>query len=162
MTSEYDIRSTLDLALRLSPDTKNVAVIGANSTYGQLWLDRADEELRLHADTLNDIDLVGLPPSQLLESVSTLPPHTVVLFLLVPVSSSQPAIPTTKVLEDIARRFPTYCVNDHCFDYGAVGGVCSDIAEHETRTGEIAARILSGENATRYSRRSRCPGLSLR
>jgi PAS domain S-box-containing protein len=147
VTSEYDIRSTLDLALRLSPDTKNVAVIGANSPYGQLWLDRADEELRLHADTLNDIDLVGLPPSQLLEKVSTLPPHTVVLFLLVPVSSSQPAIPTTKVLEDIARRFPTYCVNDHCFDYGAVGGVCADIGEHETKTGEMAARILSGESA---------------
>jgi PAS domain S-box-containing protein len=148
VTSEYDIRSTLDLALRLSPDTKNVAVIGANSTYGQLWLDRADEELRLHADTLNDIDLVGLPPAQLLEKVSTLPPHTVVLFLLVPASSSQPAIPTTKVLEDIARRFPTYCVNDHCFDYGVVGGVCSDTVEHETKTGEIVARVLSGENAT--------------
>jgi PAS domain S-box-containing protein len=147
VTSEYDIRSTLDLALRLSPDTKNVAVIGANSTYGQLWLDRADEELRLHADTLNDIDLVDLPPSQLLERVSALPPHTVVLFLLAPVSSSQPAIPTTKVLEDIARRFPTYCVNEHCFDYGAVGGVCADIGEHEARTGEIAARILSGESA---------------
>ncbi|MGA7411105.1 MAG: ABC transporter substrate binding protein, partial [Bryobacteraceae bacterium] len=148
VTSEYDIRSTLDLALRLNPDTKNVAVIGANSSYGQLWLDRADEELRLHADTLNDIDLVDLPPNQLLERVAALPPHTVVLFLLVPVSSSQPALPTTKVLEDVARRFPTYCVNDHCFDYGAVGGVCSDVAQHETRTAEIAARVLSGENAT--------------
>ncbi len=148
VTSEYDIRSTLELALRLNPDTKNVAVIGANSTYGQLWLDRADEELRLHADTLNDIDLVGLTPSQLLERVSKLPPHTVVLFLLVPISSAQPAIPTTKVLEDIARRFPTYCVNDHCFDYGAVGGVCADIGEHETRTGAIAARVLAGETAS--------------
>ncbi len=151
LTSEYDIRSTLDLALRLDPDTKNVAVIGANTPYGQLWLDRADEELRLHADTLNDIDLVDLPPGQLLERVSTLPPHTLVLFLLVPTSSSQPAIPTTKVLEDIAHRFPTYCVNDHCFDYGAVGGVCTDLSEHETRAGEMAARILSGENATSIS-----------
>ena len=147
VSSEYDIRSTLDLALRLSPDTKNVAVIGGNSIFGPLWLDRADEELRLRADTLNDIDLVGLSSSQLLERVSTLPPHTIVLFLLVPVSSSQPAISTTKVLEAIASRFPTYCVNDHCFDYGAVGGVCADTAEHESRTGEIAARILSGENA---------------
>lgn len=148
VTSEYDIRSTLDLALRLNPDTKNVAVIGVNSSYGQLWLDRADEELRLRADTLNDIDLVDLPPSQLLERASTLPPHTIVLFLLVPASSSQPAIPTTKVLQDIARRFPTYCVNDHCFDYGAVGGVCTDTGEHETRTAEIAARVLSGESAS--------------
>jgi len=148
VSSAWDIRSILDLALRLNPDTKNVAVVGANSTYGHVWIDRADEELRLHADTLNGIDLVDLPPSQLLERVSTLPPHTVVLFLLVPASSSQPAIPATKVLESIARRFPTYCVNDHCFDYGAVGGVCSDEAEHEARAGEIAARVLSGENAS--------------
>jgi PAS domain S-box-containing protein len=147
VTSAYDIRSTLDLALRMEPDTKNVAVIGGNSISTRLWRDRADEELRHHADTLNDIDLVGLSPSQLLEQVSSLPPHTVVLFLMVPTSSSQPAISATTVLQAIASRFPTYCLNEHCFDYGAVGGVCTDSAEHLSKAGDLAARILSGQKA---------------
>jgi hypothetical protein len=43
VTSQYHIHSTLDLALRLKPDTKTVAVIGEDSASGQLWLDEADE-----------------------------------------------------------------------------------------------------------------------
>ncbi len=147
LTSNRDIRPTIDLALRLNPDTKNVVVIDGNSALDRFWLDKADEELRLRADTVNEIDLVGLSSSQLVERVSILPPHTVVLFLMSPVSSTQPAISTTNVLGIVARRFPTYCLNDHCFDYGAVGGSCPDTVQHETQAGELAARILSGQKA---------------
>ena len=111
-------------------------------------LTKLTKELRLHADTLNDINLVGLSPGRLLERISALPPHTVVLFLLAPVSSSQPAIPVTTVLEAVASRFPTYCLHDHGFGHGVVGGVCTNTAEDEAKTGEIAARILSGEKAS--------------
>lgn len=147
LASNRDIRPTIDLALRLNPDTKNVVVIDGDSALERFWLDKADEELRLRADTLNEIDLVGLSSSQLLDRVSTLPPHTVVIFLMSPVASAQPAVSTTNVLGVVSRRFPTYCLNDHCFDYGAVGGSCPDTAQHEAEAGELAARILSGQKA---------------
>ncbi len=89
---------------------------------------------------------MGLSGSQLLERTATLPPHTFVLFLWVPVSRAEPAsrdLPTP--YEVIAHRFPTYCANDDCFEYGAVGGLCGDPADDEIKTGEMAARILSGE-----------------
>jgi PAS domain S-box-containing protein len=153
LTTETEIRPTLDLALRLNPGTNTVAVVGGSSGIERVWLEKAEEELRLRADALTEIDLTGLSASQLLERASTLPAHTVVLFLVIPVPSPQPVSPSqpgmksTEALEGIARRFPTFCPDNYCFDHGAIGGSYVDTSEQEVKTGEIAARVLSGEKA---------------
>src|SRR5208283_4357895 len=71
------IRGTLSLALRLHPGTRNVAVVSGDSDFERYWVGKTDEEIRLRADTLQEIDLVGLPAHELIERISTLPPHTV-------------------------------------------------------------------------------------
>ena len=54
-------------------------------------------------------------------------------------------IDTYDVLAAIAQRFPTYCIHNYCFDHGAMGGSYPDSDEQAGNTGELAARVLSGE-----------------
>jgi PAS domain S-box-containing protein len=95
---------------------------------------------------MNEFDLVGLPPDELLRQVSALPPHTVVIFELVPQASLQLAMGTEDILEAISRQFPTYCIHNFCFDHGAIGGSYPDLEEQAQNAGLLAARVLSGEN----------------
>src|ERR1039457_3889953 len=146
VTIPADTRGTLDLALRLNPDTRNVAVVAGNSEFESYWLARTHEDLRLRTNKLNVIDLVGLPTDQLLGQVSALPPHTVVFFQLVPQESLQLAIGAYDALAAISHQFPTYCIHDYCFDHGAIGGSYPDSNEQVLEASELAARVLSGEN----------------
>jgi PAS domain S-box-containing protein len=146
VTIRADARGTLDLALRLNPDTRNVAVVAGDSEFESYWLEITHQELRVRHNQLNVIDLVGLPPDQLLLRVSALPPHTVVFFQLVPQESLQLAIGTYDILAAISQQFPTYCIHNYCFDHGAIGGSYPDFDEQVLKAGGLAARVLSGEN----------------
>lgn len=146
VTVPVDIRGTLDLALRLEPDTKSVAVVAGTSEFEQYWFGLTEQELSLHAGELNTIDLVGLPVNELLQKVSELPRHTVVLFQLIPQESTQTVIGTYDVLAAIAQQFPAYCIHNYCFDHGAVGGSYPDSEEQVSKAAGLAVRVLNGEN----------------
>jgi PAS domain S-box-containing protein len=145
ITVPADVPGTLDLALRLSPDTKNVAVVAGGSEFETYWLRATIEELQHHADRLKVIELVGLSTDQLLQKVSALPEHTIIFFGLIPQDSAHLVIGTYDVLGAIGQRFPTYCVHKYCLDHGAIGGSYADSDEQGVRGGELAARILLGE-----------------
>jgi PAS domain S-box-containing protein len=138
------VKVTIDLALRLQPDTETVAIVNGNSAFEQFWLQQAHQDLRLRPG-LKSIELVGLPPDQLLRRVATLPPHTVVLFQMIPEESAQPVMGTYQLLDAISQKFPTYCIQKHCLGHGAVGGSFADYSDQGVKAGEVAARVLSGE-----------------
>jgi PAS domain S-box-containing protein len=135
---------TLDLALRLQPDTQMIANVTGKSAFEEFWLQLAHQDLRRRPG-LRSIDLVGLPADELLRQVAALPPHTVVLFQTIPEESAQPVIGTYQLLESIARSVPTYCIQQHCLDHGAVGGSYADYSDQGIRAGAVAVRVLSGE-----------------
>jgi PAS domain S-box-containing protein len=146
VTLRGDVRGTLDLAFHLNPDTRNVAVVSGTSEFESYWVKATQRELQLRPEQVNEIDLVGLPPDELLRQVSALPPHTAVIFELVPQASLQLAMSTEDILEAISRQFPTYCIHNICFDHGAIGGSFPDLEEQAQNAGLLAARVLSGEN----------------
>ena len=145
VTSSVDVRGTIDLALRLQPDTKNVVVIGGTSEFEQYWLKIINQELRHYEPRLKSTDLVGLAPDELLKEVAALPPHTIALFQLAPQESVQPVMGTYEVLAAISQRIPTYCIHSYCLDHGIVGGSYADTTAQRVVGGELAARVLSGE-----------------
>jgi len=145
VTSNADVRGSLDLALRLHPDTHNVALIAGTSEFEQHWMEALRNELRQREDKLTRIEMSTASPKQLLEQVSKLPSHTIVFFNLIPQESSQPQTGIYDVLETIAQRFPTYCIINFCLGHGAVGGSYPDPKISGVLGGELAARVLSGE-----------------
>jgi PAS domain S-box-containing protein len=145
VTMDVDLQGTIDLALRLHPDTKNAAVVVGTAETDRYWGAVIDHDLRQHQPGLNVIDLLGLPPDQLLKQVSALPPHTVVFFQAIPEEEAQPVIGTYEIVSAIAQRFPTYCFVNRCLGHGVIGGSYPNPAEQEIDAGELAARILLGE-----------------
>jgi PAS domain S-box-containing protein len=146
VTETVNARRTIDLALHLHPDTNAVAVITNSSEFERYWLSIVHGELLRHQDKVKEIDLVGFPPSQLLEKVAALPPHTVVLFQESALDSSQPAIGTYDVLAIVGQRLPTYCVFPiQCLNRGGIGGADVDISEQISLTAEAVRHVMAGE-----------------
>ncbi len=145
VTLDSDVRGTVALAMRLHPDTANVAIISGTSEFERYWQKITDQEFRLNEPKLKLTDLVGMEPEALLRQVAALPPHTIIFFLLVPQESEQPLIGTYDILTAIAKQFPTYCIYNICMDRGAVGGSYPYASDQEVKGGELAARILAGE-----------------
>ena len=140
------IRATIDLALRLHPDAKTVAVISdVPGSTERRWLATTHSELLRFQDKVREIDIMGLPSTQMLERVSTLPPHTVALFELAPRSSTKPAVGAFDVLAALALRVPTYSPWETLCTNGCVGGAFQDWKRETQQTGEISARVLNGE-----------------
>ena len=139
-------RATIDLALHLHPDTTAIAVIAGESQIEKDWLAAAHAELLGHEDKVREIDLIGSPGSQMIERVAALPPHTVALFQMIPQDSNQPAIGVYNVLAAATQHLPTYSVFERlALDRGGIGGAYYDPAKEPLLAGEIAARVLSGE-----------------
>jgi hypothetical protein len=75
VTVTVDVRGSLELAFRLHPDTKNVALVDGTTEFERYWLRVFHEEFLPFQDKANLIDLVGIPPDQIMTQVSQLPPH---------------------------------------------------------------------------------------
>ena len=144
--STNGVRETIDLALRLQPDTQSVAVIGEASGPNSGWFQAEHAELLRLRDRVTEIDLLGPSSPELLQRVAELPPHTVVLFQLYPEDANQPAFGALDVLAAVTQRFPTYSILPHItVGRGGIGGASYDAAIDPVLAGQLAARVLSGE-----------------
>jgi PAS domain S-box-containing protein len=139
------VRETIDLALRLQPDTRAIAVISGTSDEDNFWLRAEHSELQRHRDKLKEIDLLGPPTPELLQRVAKLPPHTVVLYQLYQHDANQLAFGALDVLAAIAPRVPLYSILPAYVGSGAIGSVSYDPIADAVLTGQLAARVLSGE-----------------
>jgi PAS domain S-box-containing protein len=142
VTTPIAIGETIDLALRLHPDTKMVAVISADQ---QFWWTVTHNELLRHRDHVQEIDIIGEPDSRMIDQIASLPPHTIALFQLAAQDSNHPAVDAHDVFVVTTRRVPTYGAWKSVVDQGAIGGVYSDALKQAQMTGEMAARVLAGE-----------------
>ncbi len=145
VTDNAHVGATIDLALRLHPDTNTVAIIIDDTSWQRKILSAMHAELVRRQNRVSEIDLVGLPTVALLERVAVLPPHTVVLIQLVP-GHLGPALGYYDILAVVSERLPTYSIWSHlCLNHGCVGGVSDDAKEQLSLAAEVASRVLSGE-----------------
>jgi PAS domain S-box-containing protein len=147
VTEIVDVRGSLELAFRLNPDAKDVALVSGTTEFERYWLKVFHEEFAPFRDKADLIDLVGLPTDQLLTHVSKLPPHTIVFVQESQQSSEQPVIDIFDAMTLISQRFPTYCIfAGYCVDHGGIGGSYPDSSGLSATTSDLVVRILSGEN----------------
>lgn len=142
VTTAMGLRDTIDLILKLHPDVKAVAVIDAAQN---LWWEMAHTELLRHQDQVKEIDILGQPSGEMLQKIAALPPHTVALFQVGPVSGTEPTISNVDVLTAAAQRLPTYSAWSDCLNNGCIGGVYPYWQEDYRIAGDMVARLLSGE-----------------
>ena len=147
VTASLGLRETIDLALRLHPDTKAVAIIADTpGSTEKHWVALTHSELLRHQDKVKEIDVIGPPSREMLERIAALPRHTVALFELAPASSAEPAVGAFDVLDATAQYLPTYSpYHTICLNHGCVGGAYYDSEKNTVLAGNMAARILLGE-----------------
>ena len=136
-------RPTIDLALRLQPDTRVVAIIAGATPWDSFQLGGMHAELVRYRDRVEEIDIVGAP-NQLLQRVTKLPPHTVIMFQVLPQFSDAPDFGTWYLLAETAQRRPTYSAFPRLCVTGCIGGAYVDNLQLLTSTANLAAQVLSG------------------
>jgi PAS domain S-box-containing protein len=146
-----DVAGTLRLALRLFPQARHVLLVNDDSVSGravQHEADVASVELR------RKVDFRSLPPSTFEEAaaiIADLPPDAVALLL----SYSTDRSGRTYSLAESTRIFvaratvPVFGVHETRLGFGIIGGSLLQGFGHGRRAGDIALRVLGGEDASR-------------
>jgi PAS domain S-box-containing protein len=146
VTVHTDFKGTVDLALRLHPDTTTVAIVTGPSTFEQFHMAMVHRELLRYQGKVKEVDLVGLPTDQLLEAVAALPSHSIALFQVAPLDSVRMAVGVYDSVALIGERVPTYCIWPVlCLNHGGIGGAYNDEVEQSALTASLVARVLAGE-----------------
>lgn len=142
-----DVAGTLDLALRLHPDTRRVAVVAGASPYDQFWEAEARRAFAPYAGRLEFDYLSGLPMDDLLARVAALPAGSVVYYLHVFQDGAGRSFVPAEALERVAARAtaPIYGHIDTYVGRGAVGGRVFSFGGEGENAARLVLRLLGGE-----------------
>ena len=139
---------TLETALRLQPETRQVFVVGGTSPFDRQRQATARAEFQPFERRVSFTYLTDLPMRELLAAVSRVPPQSVILYLTV----FRDGAGQTFVPHDVAARIsavaraPVYAFVDQFLGLGPVGGYVYSTERHGKAGGEIALRVLRGES----------------
>ena len=140
---------TLDVALRLQPETRHVFVVGGTSDFDRHLQAAARREFQPFERRVSFTYLTDLSMGDTLEAVSRVPPQSVILYLTV----FRDGAGQTFVPHDVASRIsaaavaPVYVFVDQFLGVGPVGGHLYSLDLHGKAAGEIVLRVLRGESA---------------
>ena len=119
---------TLDLILRLQPDTRRVVVVGGSSSVDKYWIDQLQHDFSPYGQTVEVTYLTGLTMNELLTRVAGLPPHTVILSTYFFEDASGQFFLQEEALDLIthAADVPVYAIYSSYIGHGVVGGLMTD------------------------------------
>lgn len=142
-----DLVPTLELALRLHPDTRRVVVVAGAAKMDAFWEAEARRSFRLYEGRLELVYLTGLPMDDLLKELSTLPERTIIFYLHVMRDGAGSAFTPAEVAERIAAvaNAPVYGHIESYLGRGIVGGSLLSFEAEGKNAALLASRILAGE-----------------
>ena len=142
-------RKVLETALRVQPDTRHVTIVAGSSAYDQYYVRSAREEFTPYEDRLTFTYLTGLPMRELLSRVSTLPPHSIILYMGVTQDGEGRLFLPQEMLESVstAANAPTYGWNALGMGHGLVGGTMNTPEVTAQRMAALGLRVMKGERA---------------
>jgi PAS domain S-box-containing protein len=142
-----ELSKSLDLALRLHPDTRKVFVVSGSSPFDVEWGDEARRTFRPYEERLEFAYLIGLPMVDLLEQVARLPDQSIVYYLSINRDGAGKHFIPAEAVERIAARAnaPIYSHVDTYVGRGIVGGHVFSFEAEGTNAARLGLRILGGE-----------------
>jgi signal transduction histidine kinase len=137
---------TLELALRLHPDTERAVFVAGTSAFDTQLVDQARKELGVFEDRLALTYLTTLPLRELLTRLSQLPPRTIVLYSAVFRDGAGEHFVPHDVAERVsaAANAPVYGFLDQYLGRGIVGGQLYSLDAHGEEAANLALQILAG------------------
>jgi signal transduction histidine kinase len=149
VTTALDAAGTLDLALRLQPNARQVVVVGGVGEIDRAFLAAARQALRRYQGRLQARWLDHHTIEQMTEAVGRLPVDTIVLYTAVSRDTAGQVFTPREVLAGLARvsRAPIYGMIDTYLGYGITGGKLQSLEVDGRRAADLALRVLGGEAA---------------
>jgi signal transduction histidine kinase len=146
-----DLASTVELAASLQPDLENVFVVSGADEGSLEYADEARKQLQRFESRLTISYLTGLSTRALEATLSTLPPHSAVYYLVANRDGAGLAVHPLEYLDQLASvaNAPTYSWVDSALERGIVGGSLKSQTAQIVALGEVALRVLRGEPADR-------------
>jgi len=140
---------TLDIALRLQPDTRKAIFIGGASSFDKRLTEQAIPELRPYEDRVEIEYLTDFKLNDLLARVSHLPPHTIILVSTIFNDNTGEAFVPHDVVPLISQKanVPVYGFLDQFLGRGIVGGHLYSLEDHGKKAAELALDVLGGQRA---------------
>ena len=146
IAQRVDPRASIELILRLQPDTRRIVVIGGTAEVDRNVLDRVKEAARSFSGRVEFDFWNNRSMAELRQGVSALPAQTAILFSRMFRDGAGQALISTQVGQWIAEsaNVPVYVMTDPALGTGVVGGSLASVEAFGKRAGELARRILTG------------------
>ncbi|MDC7221335.1 MAG: ABC transporter substrate binding protein [Spirochaetales bacterium] len=145
------VLDTVELMLKLHPETKEIYVINDYMNSGRAWNEQIKSDLFLLTDRVKPVFSENIPLSELLKKVASLPEGTLILHGVYYSDSNGLTSSYEEMAEQIAlsAKVPIYTLVDFNIQDGVVGGKVISGKIHGEAIARIGLRILGGESASR-------------
>ena len=150
LQESIDIEATLKIALELHPDTNEVAVITDMTRTGRALKSAAEKVFKKYDDRVRFRYLEDLIVEDLQEEVENLSEDTIVFLFIFSQDKAGRVFSHEQNLKILARHsdVPIYGVWEFYLGHGIVGGRLTSGAAEGEMAGQMALRILQGEDAS--------------
>jgi len=150
LLESIDIQSTLEIALKFQPRTRQVAVITDMTRTGQALKTKAGEIFSNYAQRLQFIYLENLTMAELQQQVATLSDDTIIFMFIFSRDKAGRVYSHEYNLKTLyqSARVPIYSVWKFYLGHGIVGGKLTSGEAEGLMAGQLALRILRGEKAS--------------
>ena len=149
LINDLELAGTLSLATKVQPDTKHVFVVVGADRRDKLYEDAARAQFGPFESRLTISYLVGLPTRDLEARLASLPPHSIVYYLVVNRDGAGESFHPLEYLDRLTAfaNAPIYCWVDSAIGRGVVGGSLKSLRAQTEAVGQLALRVLRGEPA---------------
>ncbi len=145
-----DIQSSLEIGIKLFPDTQHILVVTDNTTTGKInrqIIENLSESGLFTADFIFMDPGSGLTLEELIKKVKTGPVNSIVYYADFFQDSTGATLDTTKVMSSLSKAspFPIFVHGGHMYvGNGALGGKVNDGFYHGQEASQMVRDILSG------------------
>jgi PAS domain S-box-containing protein len=142
-----DFKGTIELALKLHPQTGHLAVIAGTTPTEQKFIAQVKKDILDFQNKLSVEWLTDLTLERMLDRVADQPEHSIILGLSFLRDSEGKSYSSLKVISEVYGRskYPIYTTFDSALGHGVVGGRMMSYSKMGEVAGDAALRILRGE-----------------
>lgn len=148
--TEFEIRKTVDMAIGLQPNARQLVVIAGSAEFDKAWIAAAQADLVDLPRHIETTYLTGLSIDEFVERVAALPPDTIVIVLTVLGDRTGRNFVPRNSLEKIAKAAsaPVYGPYSTYLGHGVVGGNAATFESTGAAVAGLAIDALAGKAIT--------------
>jgi len=161
VVEDTDVKSTIEIALKLHPKTSQIVVVGDNTTTGIAMKQEVLSVMPYFRDLVKFIFIENFDSVELQKKVGTLPSDSIILLTVVNRDKTGNFFAYEESLRLIrqASKVPIYSFWDFYLGGGIVGGMLTSGFQQGKSSAEMALKILKGEDVSTIPVLKKSPNL---